>query len=493
MALSLAFKEMRGGAVVDLNKIIADAEAGTLPVSEFTVGEIQFKNGLTLKRVVLDTEKDRADFQSFAKQNGGVGAAEDDEDAPGPSLTLSIHGHLGDLARAKRADKTIMESEHSLRLLLGVLGEKPVNWIDTDDCRNLLDAVNHWPKNASRRPEFQGMSVLEIVEAGRREKALAIAEGHTPYEPAGATVRKHRQRLSVFFNSLKKAGKLKNNPLHGIPAPAKDDDEGGRAYTQAELDQIFESATFAAWVGDLPHRFWGPLLALYSGARRNEIGQLYVADITEEKTADEQPVWGFTIAKRFPGQMIKGAASKRFVPLAKPILDAGFLAYVDDVKTAGHTRLFPHLPNTDGSGFGKQLGRQYIAYLNSLGQKEAGMGLHYFRNTLITRLNRAKVDDGTIDSVTGHKNERTTIRKHYIDPPTLQERVDALALFKPGVSIPSYRPRVVSEAGEIKPGQFDAALKVAHGLPKIWDKAKKKRIAKKVKADSKKAAKAKAK
>lgn len=237
-------------------------------------------------------------------------------------------------------------------------------------------------------------------------------------------------------------------------------------------------------MGDLPHRFWGPLLALYSGARRNEIGQLYVADITQELG-----VWGFTIAKRFPGQMIKGAASKRFVPLAQPILDAGFLDYVEDVKTAGHTRLFPHLPNTDGSGFGKQLGRQYIAYLNSLGQKEPGMGLHYFRNTLITRLNRAKVDDGTIDSVTGHKNERTTIRKHYIDPPTLPERVAALALFEPRVPVPKYRSRSVGATGGIA-GQFDASLKVAHSLPKIWDTARRKRVAKQVKAASRKAGKA---
>lgn len=483
MALSEAFGGMRAGAVVDVAKLIADAQAGRLSPQEFRVDEVKFRDGTVLRGVVLDNAKDRADLKEMAAEHGGFAKDDDqEEEAPGRPIYLAIVAHLDDLRRAKRAAKTILDSEHALRIFQGVVGdEKPVNMITDDDCRAYLDAVEFWPKNASRRPEFEGLTVLEIVAAGKSERALAEAEGREFYSPAPATHRKHRQRLSAFFNSLRKGGHIARNPLHGIPTPAKDDDEGGRAYTQEELNAIFDPSTYGKWVSGLPHRFWGPLLALYSGARRNEIGQLYLADITEEGP-DGDKFWGFHVNNRFPGQKIKNPdATRRFVPIAKPLLDAGFLKYVEDVKATKHSRLFPHMPNIDGSGFGKQLGRQYIAYLNSLGQKEEGMGLHYFRNTLSTRLNRAGVDDGTIDAITGHKNAKTVLRKHYIDPPTLSERVAALAKFDPGVAIPSY-----------KKGQFDEALKAAHDLPAKWERARKKRIRKKAKADAKKASRARA-
>jgi len=481
MALSVAFSGMRAGAVVDVKKLLADVQAGRTTVQDFRVGEVRFRDGTVLRDVVLDTPKDRADLKEMAAEHGGFlrDERQEDEELPARPLALAITVHIDDLRRAKRAAKTILESEHSLRIFKGVVGEsKPVNKITDDDCRAFLDAVEFWPKNASRRPEFDGLSVLEIVAASKAERALAIAEGKEFYSPAPATHRKHRQRLSAFFNSLKRGGHIKSNPLHGIPAPPKDDDEGGRAYTQDELDKIFDPANYLPWSKGLPHRFWGPLLALFSGARRNEIGQLYLADITQENG-----VWGFHVNNRFPGQKIKApdkTGSRRFVPLAQPLLDAGFLEYVDDVKAAKHSRLFPHMPNVDDSGYGKQLGRQYIAYLNSLGEKESGMGLHYFRNTLSTRLNRAGVDDGTIDGITGHKNEATILRKHYIDPPTLPERVAALAKFKPGITVPSYVR-----------GQFDDALKAAHLLPAKWERAKKKRVRKKAKASAKKTSRAK--
>ncbi len=35
----------------------------------------------------------------------------------------------------------------------------------------------------------------------------------------------------------------------------------------------------------------------------------------------------------------------RIVPIAKPLLDAGFLEFVEDMKATGHPRLFPsYLP-----------------------------------------------------------------------------------------------------------------------------------------------------
>jgi len=121
-------------------------------------------------------------------------------------------------------------------------------------------------------------------------------------------------------------------------------------------------------------------------------------------------------------------ASRRFVPLAQFVLDAGFLRFVDEAKASGEERLFQQLPNNDGGGYGKQMSKQFSAYLKKRGVTGAGLGMHAFRHTLATRLARAKVPLQTIGKITGHKGDQGTLSKFYIDEPTLAERVEALAL-----------------------------------------------------------------
>ncbi|MBM7094026.1 site-specific integrase, partial [Streptomyces sp. S12] len=161
------------------------------------------------------------------------------------------------------------------------------------------------------------------------------------------------------------------------------DVETGRAFTTEELQAIFDKDAFGAWAKKYPHRFWGPILGLYSGARVTEIAQLYAADI---ETIDGVP--GFHITRRFKGQKIKNKQCKRFVPLAKPVIDAGFLDYVAEVRQAGHERLFPHLPNSTGLGFGRQLSRQFSTYIKKRGVADSGVGFHAFRHTFATLLDK---------------------------------------------------------------------------------------------------------
>jgi len=320
------------------------------------------------------------------------------------------------------------------------------------DCRLFFDEIRYWPKHATQRPEFKRLSVKAV---------LAKAKTMNEPEPAQATLNKHRQRLSVFFNWLVKNSHMKANPLAGVLNHKKDDaeEETGRSFTQQELDAVFEPAKFQEWAKDYPHRWWVPQLGLYSGARVNELSQLYVADV---EMVNGIP--GYHINKRFLGQKLKNKASKRFVPLAQPLVDAGFLAYVEDVKTAGHDRLFPHLPNNDGKGFGKQMSKQFCAYIKERGVAEDGMGMHAFRHLLATRLDRAGVSESTIGKITGHKSPNATLPKFYIDTPTLQERVTVLAKFQSDVQLLTYQS-----------GQFDASLKEAHELPAKWKADKEKR------------------
>jgi integrase len=441
VALSEAFGALRQGATVDLKKALEAARAAGR--RDFTIGEVKLPGGATLSGVKIDNPQDARMFAQALEDIGKialpVAAAPPPPSAPVravPWLSLAIDAHTSDLAQVGRNSKTVMESRHTLKIFLGVVGNMAVSDLTQTHIRAFNDAIQHWPSNATKRAPYRGKSVSQV---------LALAKTNREPVPAAATLNKHRQRLAVFLNSLERAKHIGVSPLRGLPRPAGAGGpvETGRPFTPDELRATFEPSRFDAWAAKYPHRFWGPLLGLYSGARVNEIAQLYTADITQE-----EGVWGVHIAARYPNQKLKNPSSLRFVPLAQPILDAGFLGFVEEVKAAGHPRLFPHLPATGDLGYGRQLSKQFRAYLLALGIDEAGMGFHAFRHTFINTLTRAGLSEIQISRLTGHTVNGSVMATHYIDPPTLPERVAVLAKFAPSVALPTYTP-----------GQFARALK----------------------------------
>lgn len=91
-----------------------------------------------------------------------------------------------------------------------------------------------------------------------------------------------------------------------------------------------------------PAQWWVPALALYTGARAQELGQFRTEDVEEVAG-----IWVLHIAARFLGQRIKNRQSKRFVPIHPALLETGFLDYVAQVRNElGDGPLFLGLPTT---------------------------------------------------------------------------------------------------------------------------------------------------
>jgi len=350
-----------------------------------------------------------------------------------PILTIgeAAEKHLGDLRQQKRKPRTLMDSAHALRLLAELLGEdKPVAEITTDDMRSVRNSVARLPTNATKRKEFKGLNV---------KGAILLATAKDIPGPSERTMEKHRSRLAKFFNDLVKHDKIDRNPIHGVPfgSDREEEEPGRRPFTDEELRKIFEPIRFKAWASKAPHRWFGPMLGLYSGARVNEIAQLLAEDVQQD-----EGVWGFRVRpSKSKGKSVKNDASKRFVPFAQPILDAGILAYVDDLKNYGHARLFPNLPRKDDGGFGAYLSKQFSAYLKKeCGITEPGLGFHGFRHTFATRLSRKRVGLEEIAPITGHVRNENVLRDAYIDTVLPADMVETLAKFAPPVSLLPYTP-----------------------------------------------------
>lgn len=452
VALSEAFDALRKGiGMVDFKKLLDSAQqaADSGSLRDWTASGVKV-GGVDFGTVTTSGPQDTLDFINTMQAAAGIAVPGRTQTptvpvpqvvAPvsdAPLLSAEIANHIADLERRQLAADTITESKHSLRLLLGIVGDVPVDQIKAPQIRKFWDGVRWWPAKASVVRRYRGLTVPEIIDKGR--------EDDVPM-PSPHTMNKHRQRLSKFFVCLIDADLIVKSPLKGT-GPEIDtstDLDTGRPFTDFELGQIFDPLRFLPWAKSLPHRFWGPMLGLYSGARVNEVAQLYLDDVRQVNG-----VWGLFFWKNGRGQKIKTKSSIRFVPLAQPLLDAGFLEFVEDMRATGHPRLFPHLPagtkkngKPNGAGYGRQLSRQFSVYVRGFGV-EKGVAFHAFRHTLSTALAEAFVSTTTIALITGHarKQEVPVLETHYIhiaDVKSLSERVAALAKFKPPVALAKYQ------------------------------------------------------
>ncbi|MBB1262512.1 integrase, partial [Streptomyces sp. OF8] len=146
---------------------------------------------------------------------------------------------------------------------------------------------------------------------------------------------------------------IAGSPMHFFPEAKKDlvidPDRAERLFDEEDLRRIFAPNTFIPWAMKAPHRWWVPMIGLHTGARINEVAQLKMNDIVQEAG-----VWCIRIQKTVDSdlshkdrnrsrQSLKGKAAVRTLPIPQPLLDAGFLAFVEDIRACGHPRLFPHL------------------------------------------------------------------------------------------------------------------------------------------------------
>jgi integrase len=273
----------------------------------------------------------------------------------------------------------------------------------------------------------------------------------------------HRRLLNTFFKNLVDQGILGHTPMVCWKKKRKervsDPSKAERVFSDEDLQTIFAPETFIDWARKAPHRFWGPILGLYTGARINEIAQLKLADIVKKNDTWWMHIRA-TVDEDLRGKRgrnsrasVKCLSSIRCIPIAQPVLDAGFLDFIADIREAKHERLFPNLsagPDTNRARYGVGLSNQFGAYMKALGFP-SGVRFHAFRHTFVTVLLDEKVGHVDIASITGHaldleKVDRVVAYGHVGSPKrpakklVVDERrqIEVVAAFHIPVALPHY-------------------------------------------------------
>lgn len=206
---------------------------------------------------------------------------------------------------------------------------------------------------------------------------------------------------------------IESNPARGTQLKdARRAREKRREFDEQALGAIFGSAIYAA--DERPEggageaAYWLPLLALYTGARINELCQLHPGDVQQEGYTDPkgkpQKAWVIRIEHDVAkGKRVKTEGSERRIPVHPDLVKVGFVKYAQ--AQAGKPLLFDRLSmGPKETRLAGNWGRWFARYMrNTCGVTDERMTFHSFRHTFKHHMRQCQVPKDVNDALTGHE------------------------------------------------------------------------------------------
>lgn len=311
------------------------------------------------------------------------------------------------LAEAQEAKAIVAEmaQTHKQRMLDGVSAVLPTSRSST----MLEAAISSYlaEKASTLKPatllKTKGVLNDFIAHTGNIDLALIASSTVKGYKDSQLQVKKRsttiNDKISILNNFFSycignKLARMENPTTGLFIKGANNTTSSYKPFSSDELKRIFQPDLYIKKMR-LPDFYWGPLIALFTGMRAEEIASLRVDQITTD--------FGVWLINIEGGKTVNAA---RRVPLHDQLIKLGLIEYVEWVQKAGYTRLFPHLV-PGKNGFKKNMCRMFGVYLDlpEVNIVDPLKVFHSFRHTVITKLTDKGVSDGLKKSMVGHDAE----------------------------------------------------------------------------------------
>ena len=196
-------------------------------------------------------------------------------------------------------------------------------------------------------------------------------------------------------------GYIDRNPAEGLAlARTVNQDEERNAYTNDDIKKLVSS--LGEVKVEAPERYFVPLIGMYSGARLNEICQLYVEDVKRF-----EGVWCFDINDE-RDKRLKTLSSRRLVPIHPRLAELGFLEYVEQLRGHGAVRLWENLP-AGRDGYGHLFSKWYQRHNRKHVTDDPKKCFHSFRHLVADTLKQHCVESSVVSELLGHSHGKGNI------------------------------------------------------------------------------------
>lgn len=306
--------------------------------------------------------------------------------------------------------KSLNDYRTAVRIFLSMMpAGTTIADISDHDIVRFKDLLLDTPKHVSKAD--RQLPLTELVEKFRGSEFKRLSS---------KTIRdKYLVPLNGFLKWAAKNRYIETNPAEGITiavSKRQSQAQKRRPFTIDELNRLFRANAFTGCQSDLrchtpgahkirDHRYWAPMIGLWTGARLNEIGQLQVSDIKEAEgilyfdmtteLADED---GTPIPRK-----IKSVAGRRVIPVHPELRKLGLKEYWEGVKVQGATRLFPRWEMGNDGYYSSIYSKWFGRLLTKVGLSDTRLVFHSFRHGFKDALREAGVDGETQYRLMGHE------------------------------------------------------------------------------------------
>jgi len=315
-------------------------------------------------------------------------------------------------------EKTTLENQAIFDLLIRIMGDAHIQEITHDNSDSFRSTLLKLPPGINKSPDWKDLTIGQILE-------LKPAKTLSP-----SSVNKYMRRISAMFNWAEDRDYiLKNRFRKKKIKESKKANQRRDMLTGDDLAVLFSPQQFHA-AADKPYKYWLPLIALYTGARQEEIASLNGEDILKI-----EGVWCFnftTLKQKTP--------TKRIVPIHSKLQEFGLIEYAQSQPG----KLFPEL-SKGRDGYGQTVSKWYARYRRSCGLTETrNKDFHSYRHTLSTMLHRAGVNSDLISEIDGHVTgngkRSTTTQEVYIKDSEIKTLAEAIEKLNYGNPLQAVKP-----------------------------------------------------
>jgi site-specific recombinase XerD len=158
----------------------------------------------------------------------------------------------------------------SIQILISLIGNTQTCLLDKTTALKAKECLQRLPAHYSKKKQYKDKSLAALTK-------MAISEDEL------MSIRTINMKLSLYaelFNWAISHNLAEQNPFKSVQIKDKRNTQLLRLpSTNTDLIQIFSAPQLTN--AKKPHHYWLPILALYTGARINELCQIYTDDIQE--------------------------------------------------------------------------------------------------------------------------------------------------------------------------------------------------------------------
>jgi integrase len=306
---------------------------------------------------------------------------------------------------------TRMEFSRGIDRFIELHGDLDVVQINRGHVRQFRDEARLVPK--LRAGKLRKARLPELAEWSREHPG-------TPCIGA-ATINKWLTCLQGVLNWARKNGVIPDEVVWADPVSGmrlKVPRSKRRPWEAGELSVLFSSPIYLQGArpkgGKGEAAYWMPLLALYSGARLNELAPMCVDDVKADPSSGVR--FMTVIEDEDAGRSLKTENSVRAFPIHPELVRIGFLEFVGQRRASGPSaRLFPQLTPGSKGGFGEAFSKWFGRHKHSLGIDNKNSVFHSFRHGFKDALRAAGVNEDVNDALTGHGGGNVVARGYGSD------------------------------------------------------------------------------